>query len=78
MSQTITIITVVNFLLSAAVQRKYEALRRSYKVEDTESNRELLLRRAREKKYRARRRRVNHQPPPCVHVSLAIILCMNS
>ena len=45
-------------IMSAAVQRKYEALRRAYKVGDDDSQQELLKRRVKEKKYRARRRRV--------------------
>ena len=40
----------------AAVQRKYEALRRTWKMDDNE---DIILKKAKDKKYRARRRRVS-------------------
>lgn len=40
------------------MQRKYESLRRAYKMEDNDESREIVARRGKEKKYRARRRRV--------------------
>ena len=39
----------------AAVQRKYESVRRAWKTDDNE---EIIQKKAREKKYKARRRRV--------------------
>ena len=54
-------IELVFFFLSAAVQRKYESLRRLWKLEEEDNHREMQLRKAKEKKYRARRRRVRKQ-----------------
>ena len=47
--------------LSAAVQRKYESLRRVWKMEDDDNYSEIQLRKGKEKKYRARRRRVRNE-----------------
>lgn len=45
--------------LVAAVQRKYESLRRAWKLDEDEASKELEAQRGKQKKYRARKRRVS-------------------
>lgn len=44
--------------VKAAVQRKYEALRRTWKMDDNE---DIILKKAKDKKYRARRRKFDNR-----------------